>query len=281
MNIEVGISEEIGWRDRMEDDHAIYAIEKRSFFSAEVYDGHGGKTAATMSAEMLTPYFLHSLEREEEKPIALRRTEEELLREVYLTLDRYLVTRGIDCGTTAATFYILKERFIAANVGDSRVVIATNKGPYTLTMDHKPNLPEEQARIEALGGSVITFGVPRLQGVLAMSRALGDPSLKPYVSAEPRILSGTLGSENTHAVLACDGVWDVLTPEQVMEYAKRADDPESAAASIEDAARHHGSTDNITVIVLDLTKHTVKLRRKAMRVGRVLDMAAPSHQEDR
>lgn len=51
-----------------------------------------------------------------------------------------------------------------------------------LTRDHHPDREDEKARIEASGGSVLTlYGVPRVNGRLAMSRAIGDVYFKRYV----------------------------------------------------------------------------------------------------
>ena len=54
-------------------------------------------------------------------------------------------------------------------------------GVEALTQDHKPNKPSERKAIEARGGKVVRgFGCARVDGVLAVSRALGDVSLKPH-----------------------------------------------------------------------------------------------------
>lgn len=47
-----------------------------------------------------------------------------------------------------------------------------------LTRDHHPDREDERARIEASGGFVRVWGVPRVNGILAMSRAIGDVLLK-------------------------------------------------------------------------------------------------------
>lgn len=51
-----------------------------------------------------------------------------------------------------------------------------------MTRDHHPDRVDERARIETAGGSVIVLGVPRVNGILAMSRALGDVYLKRSVA---------------------------------------------------------------------------------------------------
>jgi len=279
MEIAYGISDEIGWRPAMEDEHAIYEDWERLFFSAEIYDGHGGRRPAQIAAEMLTPSFLHAWAGELGKPLRERKSEAEILRDAYLAVDAHLVDRRIQAGTCAVQLYLIGERFLAANVGDSRVVIGTRRGAVMLTRDHKPNVIEERSRIEALGGSVIVLGVPRVEGILAISRALGDSCLKPYVSAEPYITEGTLGSENDLAVIACDGVWDVLSPEAVIETARQETDPQKAAEKISHKALDHDSTDNITVIVLNLRGHTSSLGNREMTIVNIYDRLKDSRVE--
>jgi serine/threonine protein phosphatase PrpC len=273
MGIPYGISEDIGFREAMEDERALYDDEELSFFSAEIYDGHGGRRPAQAAAEMLTPAFLHALKMEMKKLEPDRRRETDLLREAYLEVDAYIAKKRAQAGTCAVQLYIRGDRFMAANTGDSRAIIGTEEGVVVLTRDHKPDDEPELSRIEALGGTVVNFDVPRVEGILAISRALGDTCLKPYVTPEPRIIEGTLGSENDRSVLACDGVWDVLSPEEVIEAARLYDDPEAAAKYISKMAREAGSRDNITVIVLDLRHYTAGLPRKKMKITGIYDRA--------
>jgi protein phosphatase 1L len=271
MNITYGVIEKVGCRSLMEDAHAIYEDADRKFFAAEIYDGHGGREAAEITSRMLTPYFMNAWVKEFEKPLKDRRGECELMREAYLSVDAHLVERGIKSGTTAAGLYLIGDRFLAANAGDTRVIIGTRKGFSFLTKDHKPDLPEERARIESLGGRVLSYGAPRVEGILAMSRALGDTGLKPYVSSEPRIVEGYPGKENDYAVLACDGVWDVLAPDDVIKTVRTVADPWRASEEISRQALDRGSTDNITVIILDLREYVKGLKRKQMEITGIVD----------
>ena len=61
------------------------------------------------------------------------------------------------------------------NIGDSRSVLCSSNQVKFATLDHKPTNADERARIEAAGGHV-TQG--RVNGQLAVSRALGDFELK-------------------------------------------------------------------------------------------------------
>jgi serine/threonine protein phosphatase PrpC len=72
-------------------------------------------------------------------------------------------------------------------------------------------------------------------------------------------------------VLACDGVWDVLAPDDVIKTVRTVTDPWRASEEISKKALHLGSTDNITVIVLDLREYVKGLKRKHMEITGVVD----------
>ena len=271
--IDVGISEDTGYRSSMEDEHAVYRRPTLQFFSAEVYDGHGGRRASQVAAEMITPHFLHTWNRESEKTLSDQLPLSLFLRDAYVAVDNHLLRESVESGTTGAGLYLIADRFFAVNCGDTKIVIGIDEAVNELTVDHKPDAPEELERIERLGGYVISFGVSRVMGILAVSRALGDSSLKPFVTAEPRIAEGYLGRENDFAVIACDGVWDVLTPDIVIAITRAAKDAQAAAENIKTTAIDSGSTDNVTVIVLDLRAYVAKLKRGKMEITQIIDGA--------
>ena len=55
----------------------------------------------------------------------------------------------------------------------------------------------------------------RVMGLLAVTRSFGDHSIKEFVIAEPYIQSITIADSSSFIVLACDGVFDVLSDEEV------------------------------------------------------------------
>ncbi|MBC7325724.1 MAG: hypothetical protein H5T99_10495, partial [Moorella sp. (in: Bacteria)] len=91
---------------------------------------------------------------------------------------------------------------------------------------------------------------------------------------EPRVVEGLLGRENDFLVLACDGVWDVIGPGEAVALARVSPHPQEAADRLVHEALARLSTDNLTVIVLDLRPVTAELEREKMRVLSVLDRAA-------
>jgi serine/threonine protein phosphatase PrpC len=91
-----------------------------------------------------------------------------------------------------------------------------------LTELHRPTLGSEAQRITAAGGKVM-FG--RVQGILAVSRAFGDLSFKSpangsaldFVSADPFVAKERVRLEDQFLVIACDGLWDKLTYQEVTD----------------------------------------------------------------
>lgn len=97
-----------------------------------------------------------------------------------------------------------------------------------MSEDHKPTNAEETARITAAGGFV-EFG--RVNGNLALSRAIGDFEFKQnytlqpeqqIVTVDPEIMTHTVDGEEEFLVLACDGIWDCLSSQQVIDFVRRA-----------------------------------------------------------
>lgn len=111
-----------------------------------------------------------------------------------------------------------------ANVGDSRAVASFGGRVDALSLDHKPSNEAESKRIVAAGGWV-EFN--RVNGNLALSRALGDFVFKrndkksqqeQIVTAYPDVQVRDINEELEFVVIACDGIWDVMTNEEVVAF---------------------------------------------------------------
>lgn len=96
-----------------------------------------------------------------------------------------------------------------------------------LSHDHKPNNELELKRI-CDGGGYVEYN--RVNGNLALSRALGDFVFKrngdkipeeQIVTAYPDIEERTITEDWEFAVLACDGIWDVMRNEEVKQFVRR------------------------------------------------------------
>jgi len=147
---------------------------------------------------------------------------------------------------------VQEETLTVAHVGDSRGVLCRAGTAVELTKDHKPELEQEKRRIEALGGFVSYIGCWRAMGILAMSRAIGDLFLKPYVSAEPEVSSVPLQRTDEFIVLCSDGVFDVFDNDQVVRIVRSAHNPQEAATLLTNSAFVAGSLDNLTAVVVAL-----------------------------
>lgn len=90
-----------------------------------------------------------------------------------------------------------------ANAGDARGVLCRNGKAVRLTYDHKGSDRQEAKRITDAGGFVLSG---RVNGVLAVTRSLGDSSMKEFVVGAPYTTETELCDEDEFLILACDGV---------------------------------------------------------------------------
>ncbi|XP_076882355.1 protein phosphatase 2C 3-like [Bidens hawaiensis] len=183
-------------------------------------------------------------------------------------------------GSTAVVAVVAPDKIVVSNCGDSRAVLCRNGVAIPLSTDHKPDRPDELERIEEAGGRVIYWDGARVLGVLAMSRAIGDNYLKPYVIPEPEVTVTERTEDDECLIIASDGLWDVVSNDVACRVARmclrseevpsppRSDGSplnvasgESSDKACSDAAilltrlalaRH--STDNVSVLVVDLRR---------------------------
>jgi len=218
----VGTGSMHGYRVSMEDAHIVVPSINERFPEAAlfgVFDGHSGEAAAQFLKEEL-PQRISQLD----DP-----TNEEQLCKCVQQLDadfcKNVKIRGQGSTCTFCIVYPCKDKkghfeIIAVNVGDSRsFLVHTDGSIQPLTEDHKPDLPGEEARIRAAGGFV---HVSRVDGQLAMSRAIGDwgyksnPNLAPdqqKVIAVPQITRATAAPSDV-LVICCDGLVEQMTSEE-------------------------------------------------------------------
>eukprot|EP00037_Helgoeca_nana_P018543 m.177424 g.177424 ORF g.177424 m.177424 type:complete len:450 (-) comp24485_c1_seq2:149-1498(-) len=136
---------------------------------------------------------------------------------------------GVTSGTTAVFALICtfgaKRVVVVANAGDSRAVLCRSGKALDLSEDHKPEDDIELARVEAAGGRVGTDG--RINGGLNLSRALGDhqfkrneglPPIAQLISPEPDITVTVIQPGDDFLVIACDGIWNSLTSDEVVRF---------------------------------------------------------------
>jgi len=182
-------------------------------------------------------------------------------------------TAAVSSSPSASPQHQPVRTLITANVGDSRAVLSrAGTGAIELSRDHKPSDPIERARIYQLGGQVLWHGhvdghgepvegtgIYRVNGNLALSRAVGDRSERPAVTAEPELSVVTLQEEDEFVVLATDGLWDVMSSDDAVSYIRAlldnavdddSIDRETIAGLVVEEALRRGSYDNITVVIV-------------------------------
>jgi len=173
-----------------------------------------------------------------------------LLRESFLEMSEEMGKKGINNGTTAAVVYLRGNKIYTANVGDTRILRCTqDKDIVTqrLTVDHRANDESEHRRIREVGGFV---AAGRVNGVVAVSRALGDNFLEPMVIADPYTTANTLDDKDDFIIIGCDGVFDYVQDEAAVNCVKGEKDPRVASVKLRNLAYDDGSLDNITCMVL-------------------------------
>jgi len=216
------VHSEIGKRHNMEDDEVIIdsfcGDEKQAYFG--LYDGHGGRATVDFVVKVLHMNLAQQLKLYPDKPFS------EMYTTSYLATDGQLRRQNIlRSGSTSVTCVVKwvggKRKLYTANVGDSRAVLIRDGRAERLTIDHKASLAEEAKRITDAGGFIGRN--KRVNGVLAISRALGDHMLKEndVVSAVPYTTETCLTPSDSHLILACDGVWDVLSDQEAADLVMR------------------------------------------------------------
>ncbi|KAF7978516.1 hypothetical protein HWV62_45685 [Athelia sp. TMB] len=212
----------------MEDAHAAVlkldaGVDNSNTFFA-VYDGHGGGTVAKFAGQNVHKRLV-SEEAYKNKQY------KEALKRAFLGTDEDLLSNPAHVrdpsGCTAVAALVTNDKKIyVANAGDSRSVISVKGEVKPLSYDHKPSSPTEKARITGAGG-YIEYG--RVNGNLALSRALGDfefkknysmSAEKQVITADPDVTEHDITDEDEFLIIACDGIWDCLTSQQVVDFVR-------------------------------------------------------------
>jgi protein phosphatase PTC1 len=246
----VGISHDRNARFRrsMEDEHVIVDTfggdPDQGYFA--IYDGHGGRGAVDFTAKTLHKNLLEQLQKDTD-PL-------EALRQSYLLTDKQMGESQIQfSGTTCISSLIRKkgdERWLfTANAGDARAVLCRNGKAVRLSYDHKGSDEGETKRIVDAGGFVV---LNRVNGILAVTRSLGDHAMKDYVIGEPHLNATLLEPTDTHLILACDGLWDVASDQEAIDLILSETDAQKMSDKLLLHALKNGSTDNISVMVIIL-----------------------------
>lgn len=238
-----------------------------------------------------------------------------------------------DGGTTAIVALVSSHKILVANVGDSRCILvkkrnATNNHDegqenkkmsqievIPMSEDHKPDLPDERARIESAGLEIHTDVIAPSEDdeigqyetiskvkksdteMLGVARAFGDydyksnedlSSSRQAVVCTPDIVSrDRADSDDLFLILACDGVWDVMSNDEVGLFVTEGVNSAAAALAKEyqpaeadvlatvgdgllDECLKKGSTDNMSVLIVALPASGLSFGGNAAVTARAL-----------
>jgi serine/threonine protein phosphatase PrpC len=206
-----------------------------------VFDGHGGKEVA----EFVSRHFCEELEKNRAYlsgniELAIKETflrMDELIRTPNGTKEVIRIARDLPdnynveadpamliAGCTAVVALIRNNTLYVANAGDSRCVLSRDGRAVEMSIDHKPELQGELERIRKAGG-VVEDG--RVMGNLNLSRSIGDleykknnsiPQKDQMITAYPEVRIENLNDRDQFMILACDGVWDMLTSQECVNF---------------------------------------------------------------
>ena len=200
-----------------------------------IYDGHGGSGCSSFLQSNLHKNIKNFSTNDLIN--AIKFTEEEFFNKYVIDYDGKL----IDCsGSCACIALIKKNKLIIANIGDSRLILVKNKKIFFTTIDHKPINLSEKKRIKKAGGYIYQseINVPIFQngkrielpwrvfpGGLSVSRTIGDIEVKNekyrgksgVVISKPDIWEFNLNEEFNFLVIGCDGIFDVLSNNEILE----------------------------------------------------------------
>ena len=260
-----------------------------------VMDGHGveGAEVSTEAADLLPHLFFTSLPSPSPTPLShsvpcprtrppppppppsappsvTSATSRDAFQSAFAMADHIVCEeKGFRGGSTACCAYTAPRRdggytLHVAAVGDSRaVLLSAARGPRVLTVDHSTTSLSEQARITAAGGHLLFSHCSlRVNGVLNVTRSIGDRALKQFVISEPEQTTVELQEDDGHLLLITDGITNVLDADDL--HALVNDLPTAAPAdiadSIVDLALKKGTKDNVTAVVIHLPTYMNALR---------------------
>lgn len=211
-----------------------------------VFDGHGGPEASRFVNKYLFS-FLNIFEAEQKGLSAdvIKKAFSATEEEFHQLVRREMPVRPqmASVGSCCLVGAISNNELYVANLGDSRVVLGRrttngrNESVVAVRLSNDHNVANEEVRkeVEALHPEPIVVhcqGVWRINGIIQVSRSIGDVYLKkpqfskdplfqqskaPVLSAEPAVISRKLEPRDLFLIFASDGLWEQLSDEAVVD----------------------------------------------------------------
>lgn len=228
-----------GLRLNMEDEILISESEKYKFFC--IFDGHGGDQVAKLCQQNFVPLFMHELKQTS--------SIERAFKNVYSILDQ----KAVIGGATAVTAVLNDRKLWVANCGDSEAFGLTRTG-YVIPLTQRHKVIDELERLAGICQITKSTLDPslRINGTLNIARAIGDAG-QPAVISTPVVNKFDI-LDFTYLIFASDGLWDVFGMHELGNFIKQGQEKNARdlAHQIITQALYRGSTDNISIILLQL-----------------------------
>lgn len=262
INFSVHLASYKGLRDQNEDAEVIILnlngsnkkIKPINFFA--IFDGHGGKHISSILKKIMPKYFTKLSDYSDNTIIEeCEKIQQALIKQH----NKEATYEGSTC--LAMINYIENNilNFVILNIGDCRCVICKDNNAIPITKDHKPYHPEEKYRIQSNGGIINYDGTDWRIGLLSVSRTFGDLDTK-HISHIPEIFRFQYEKTIKFIIMACDGLWDVMTNQEAVDFilehsydisTKTRINPEiNVSQLLAKFAFDKGSSDNVSVIVI-------------------------------
>lgn len=287
MALEIGIRQEQGRRPYQEDEfldstvstdvfnqqhqhHEINHIQTRNNQTHlyGIFDGHAGGKCSKFIASVMR----ETLQNSKSYKTNLKNAFCEAYKSANLRFLQIADKSGLNDGSTGLCVALRGSKCTVANVGDCRALIISSKKVEALSIDQKPNSSTEYSRILSLGGTVVNcLGVPRVNGILAVSRAFGNRLISDVIRPDPECIERELSSDDHYIVIASDGVWDVLRNSDVFRLCWQSTTEfhrscQSIADDIIRLALVMGSYDNVSCVVIGVHAYVNEILAEKNRV---------------
>mmetsp|Transcript_12073 Transcript_12073/g.13569 ORF Transcript_12073/g.13569 Transcript_12073/m.13569 type:complete len:344 (+) Transcript_12073:3-1034(+) len=282
VNVRCAAHGEKGMRRQMEDEHLICPSlrqqcpslpKERDFALFAIFDGHGGKQVAGFIKTYLAVELGNAFSTEEPKDGGALNDKrlKKAIESTFQRLDSRIATELTGCydGCTATILLVNGEGMICLNLGDSMAYL-NRTGPeesiqaIPLQMrQHKCWMMKEKERILRSGGAVENG---RINGVLEVSRAFGDITLKKFgVLCTPEYMKFKVDHEKDNFVLVgCDGFWNAWTAAEALEFAADLVEAEKGRAERE------GDGVDLQNCCRELVQHVIEEKKAQDNVSVVL-----------
>lgn len=235
-------SESVQGGRQYQEDRYINGVLKNNSNIMCVFDGHGGDYISEFCSKNIISFINKSLD-------ANIHDINQLLRVTFKDLDNVIaLLKKPYTGTTSLCLLQHGHKCYFANIGDSMGMMVNKNGfPIMMSQEHKVDF--EQVKLKQKGAFITReHGMARVNGTLNLSRALGDFYLKKFITSTPFIKTCNI-KDTEYIILASDGIWDVLTMQDIVNIFKEKKTIEIPLVlkEIIKIAIEKGSMDNITI----------------------------------